>query len=74
MLDPDRTSIAQRKKAKCPICGKPTEPTLKPFCSTRCKQVDLNRWLGEAYRIETDELPEDQMDSVPRLRSDDEDL
>jgi hypothetical protein len=36
----------------CPICGKPTERAEhRPFCSPRCRQVDLARWLGEAYRI-----------------------
>jgi len=37
--------------AKCPICGKPVEQKYRPFCSQRCQQVDLSRWLGERYRI-----------------------
>ncbi|HVT52441.1 MAG TPA: DNA gyrase inhibitor YacG [Dongiaceae bacterium] len=37
--------------AKCPICGKPVQAEFRPFCSARCKQVDLNRWLSEAYRV-----------------------
>ena len=40
-----------RSKSGCPICGKPTDPKLKPFCSVRCRQVDLNRWLSDTYRI-----------------------
>lgn len=43
----------------CPICGKPAAEATKPFCSARCAQVDLNRWLGEVYRVETDETPEE---------------
>ena len=36
----------------CPICGKPVEETrFRPFCSGRCKDVDLSRWLNEAYRV-----------------------
>ena len=35
----------------CPICGKPTETAFRPFCSRRCADVDLARWLGEGYRI-----------------------
>ncbi|MBE2276830.1 MAG: DNA gyrase inhibitor YacG [Rhodobacteraceae bacterium] len=35
----------------CPICGKPTEPSYRPFCSRRCADVDLARWLGDGYRI-----------------------
>jgi hypothetical protein len=36
---------------KCPICGKPASPGARPFCSTRCAQVDLGRWLNESYRV-----------------------
>jgi len=35
----------------CPICGKPVEPAHRPFCSTRCRSVDLHRWLSESYAI-----------------------
>ena len=36
----------------CAICGKPVEnPKLRPFCSARCKDVDLHRWLNESYRV-----------------------
>ena len=41
----------------CPICGKPPVQPHTPFCSARCKQVDLHRWLGEVYRIEDGETP-----------------
>ncbi len=59
MLDPERTNVSHRKKRKCPICGKPTADDVKPFCSTRCQQVDLKRWLDGSYRIETDERPDE---------------
>lgn len=36
---------------KCPICGKPARHAARPFCSDRCKQVDLNRWLSGSYAI-----------------------
>jgi uncharacterized protein len=42
---------------KCPICGKASAESVKPFCSSRCADVDLNRWLGGVYRIETEEEP-----------------
>ena len=45
---------------KCPICGKPTEPAYRPFCSKRCADIDLGRWLKEGYRIETEEAPTDE--------------
>jgi endogenous inhibitor of DNA gyrase (YacG/DUF329 family) len=36
---------------KCPICAKPAEPEFKPFCSKRCAEVDLGRWLTESYAV-----------------------
>ncbi|GLQ05570.1 DNA gyrase inhibitor YacG [Sneathiella chinensis] len=39
----------------CPQCGKPTDATYRPFCSKRCQQVDLGRWLNESYVIPSDE-------------------
>ena len=41
-------------KLKCPTCGKPANfntPPVGPFCSERCKLVDLGKWLGEEYRV-----------------------
>lgn len=36
---------------KCPICGAPGEHEFRPFCSRRCADVDLSRWLRGAYAI-----------------------
>jgi endogenous inhibitor of DNA gyrase (YacG/DUF329 family) len=36
---------------KCPICGKPGTEASRPFCSERCRDVDLNRWLSNSYAI-----------------------
>jgi uncharacterized protein len=50
---------------RCPICDKPmdgqslVEWPFFPFCSKRCKTIDLGRWLKEAYTVETEE-PLDQ--------------
>jgi len=35
----------------CPICGKPATEASQPFCSERCRDVDLNRWLSNSYVI-----------------------
>jgi endogenous inhibitor of DNA gyrase (YacG/DUF329 family) len=54
-------------KGGCPICGKPADPQFKPFCSQRCRQVDLNRWLSGTYRVPGNERsggdPEDKNQS-----------
>jgi uncharacterized protein len=36
---------------KCPICGKPASGPTLPFCSPRCRDVDLNRWLTGSYVV-----------------------
>ena len=41
----------------CPICGKPAAREYAPFCSKRCADVDLARWLGGVYRIPSEEPP-----------------
>jgi uncharacterized protein len=41
----------KRSARKCPICGKPASEASKPFCSERCRDVDLNRWLSGSYVI-----------------------
>jgi uncharacterized protein len=35
----------------CPICGQPTAAAYRPFCSRRCADVDLQRWLVGRYAI-----------------------
>jgi uncharacterized protein len=46
----------------CPQCGKSVEWTLasrwRPFCSERCKLIDLGAWATEAYRVPLGEAPE----------------
>ncbi|MCZ4261909.1 DNA gyrase inhibitor YacG [Limimaricola sp. G21655-S1] len=42
----------------CPICGKATVEAVRPFCSKRCADVDLARWLGGGYAVPSRD-PED---------------
>ena len=52
---------AERKAgARCPICGKPVDQAFRPFCSKRCGDIDLNRWLSGVYAVPvTEEEDED---------------
>jgi len=50
---PERQADGRR----CPICGAPASPAQRPFCSRRCADLDLGRWLKEQYRIPTAERP-----------------
>ena len=56
--------VRLRPKRPCPICGKASQQKFHPFCSARCAQVDLNRWLGGHYAVPAeDQTPADDQDS-----------
>jgi endogenous inhibitor of DNA gyrase (YacG/DUF329 family) len=40
---------------RCPLCGKPATTRHQPFCSSRCADIDLGRWLNGTYRVGSDE-------------------
>ena len=42
-------------KRRCPLCNKPEKPDFQPFCSKRCADLDLGKWLKGDYRIPTTE-------------------
>ena len=50
----------------CPICGKETADRLRPFCSKRCADVDLGRWLSGAYAVPA-EAPEELEEAAEEL-------
>jgi hypothetical protein len=49
--EPPKRANAGPGAKKCPICGKPAVEASRPFCSERCRDVDLNRWLSNSYAI-----------------------
>jgi len=52
MLDSDtKESVNIVPGAPCAICGKPSVQKYNPFCSKRCADVDLHRWLAGVYAI-----------------------
>jgi endogenous inhibitor of DNA gyrase (YacG/DUF329 family) len=52
-------------KGKCPICRAPTEHAYRPFCSRRCADVDLSRWLRGAYAVPDATESEDGDEAAP---------
>ncbi|PWK55592.1 DNA gyrase inhibitor YacG [Roseicyclus mahoneyensis] len=52
----------------CPICSKDTSPSYRPFCSRRCADVDLARWLTGSYAIPSED-PEDLQAAAEALGS-----
>lgn len=62
---------------KCPACGKAvawdTGNRFRPFCSERCKQIDLGAWASEAYRVpsappDSEDIAESSPSSAPDHR------
>lgn len=55
------------KSVCCPICdrampGQPAEWADYPFCSAKCRKIDLGRWLGEQYRVPADDQTQTEGD------------
>ncbi|MDX7951116.1 DNA gyrase inhibitor YacG [Lichenihabitans sp. Uapishka_5] len=48
---------------RCPICQRAADPDSKPFCSKRCADVDLHRWIVGRYRASTEDEPDDNDDA-----------
>jgi len=52
------------KQVPCPRCGRPTlfsaENKWRPFCSERCRTIDLGQWASEKYRVAADDKPGDE--------------
>ncbi|MBX3584101.1 MAG: DNA gyrase inhibitor YacG [Rhizobiaceae bacterium] len=72
MSNPGATVTPLRPKRPCPECGRPSEREHYPFCSVRCKNVDLNRWLTGAYAIPVhDEEDEHETPDRPSSNSSD---
>jgi endogenous inhibitor of DNA gyrase (YacG/DUF329 family) len=57
---------------KCPTCGRENDfnaDPLGPFCSSRCKMIDLGKWFGEEYRI-SEPLSPDHLADYEQLEGD----
>ena len=56
--------------AACPICGKPSVPEYRPFCSKRCADIDLAHWLRGDYVGSGNSMADDEL--VPERPVDEE--
>jgi endogenous inhibitor of DNA gyrase (YacG/DUF329 family) len=54
---------ASPRLAPCPICGKLPVHQFRPFCSKRCADVDLNRWLKGVYAVPVKEEEDEDGDA-----------
>jgi hypothetical protein len=49
--EPRDRAAAPRHGPRCPICGRPAAAVSRPFCSRRCADIDLGRWLTNQYIV-----------------------
>lgn len=63
----ERREFARKAARGCPICGATPSRRHEPFCSARCADIDLARWLNESYRVpgDTPERPAEELDPDP---------
>jgi hypothetical protein len=74
MSPPDSKSgdSVPERPIRCPGCGGPSlyspRNPYRPFCSERCKKIDLGAWASESFRLAAEEPPEPQegQDGAPR--------
>jgi endogenous inhibitor of DNA gyrase (YacG/DUF329 family) len=56
----DKEAKAAHKSRPCPICSSPSTYKYRPFCSNRCADVDLARWLSGRYAVPGGDADEDE--------------
>jgi len=66
-------AVKLSKGGGCPQCGKPIDRKYRPFCSQRCKMVDLGNWLDGSYRLPSEDEPDEAeiIDLAARMRAED---
>ncbi|MDA7980993.1 MAG: DNA gyrase inhibitor YacG [Pirellulales bacterium] len=65
MSSSDFSGQSEARARRCPICGTMFlggHSKALPFCSSRCRTIDLGRWLGEGYSVPSNPL-DDELDS-----------
>ncbi|WP_349359925.1 DNA gyrase inhibitor YacG [Stappia sp.] len=63
---------APRRARPCPECGKLSVEPFYPFCSKRCSDVDLNRWLSGSYSVPVVELEPEDLAEIEARQADEE--
>ena len=64
--------VAGPRTVRCPACGGPSvyapDNPHRPFCSERCKKIDLGAWASESFRMPAEAPPDDQEFGDPTLQ------
>jgi endogenous inhibitor of DNA gyrase (YacG/DUF329 family) len=69
-INPMTDQAPMTRGPRCPICGKPTAEQFRPFCSRRCADVDLNRWLSDVYVVPSKDDEEEDERPAPKPADD----
>lgn len=64
MPKPDQQPDQPKGTPSCPQCGKPRMTAFRPFCSARCRDLDLGKWLDGSYAIPAVEAGYDEDDDI----------
>ncbi len=62
-MSPRQTETPARKSPSCPVCRERVTGPYRPFCSRRCADIDLGRWLNGSYAISGH--ADDDEDGIP---------
>jgi endogenous inhibitor of DNA gyrase (YacG/DUF329 family) len=49
----------------CPICARDSDPKYRPFCSRRCADVDLGKWLTGSYAVPAEAIDDENPETTP---------
>ncbi|MGH6912602.1 MAG: DNA gyrase inhibitor YacG [Geminicoccales bacterium] len=49
--DQSQPSQPKSRTPRCPLCGRPRVQRFRPFCSARCRDIDLGRWFTQSYTV-----------------------
>jgi endogenous inhibitor of DNA gyrase (YacG/DUF329 family) len=64
--------LSKPRQVKCPTCNGPSlfspQNTYRPFCSARCKGIDLGAWANESFRVPEDNPPDQENFGDPKLQ------
>ncbi|MEM7268087.1 MAG: DNA gyrase inhibitor YacG [Pseudomonadota bacterium] len=53
--------------SECPICNNDVSQKYRPFCSKKCADIDLGKWMTGAYALPSDdELKDEDIDEIER--------
>ena len=71
-MDKQPNAVVKPRLVRCPACGGESvyaaSNPFRPFCSQRCKNMDLGAWASEGFRVPGDAPPDDQSFGDPKLQ------